>query len=108
MASASFTYSPYNMAFNSDILTPKDIERLKNRLAEAKHAFAEEKRIYGVYKDKQVLRYIPTIYYIQLGDYRGGLKYVRWFEKHFPSDPGLPYFLFERIIIYFKNGKIKD
>ena len=88
-------------------MTPKDIERLKTRIADIKKSFATEKLSYGKYPDKQVLRYQPTKYHIQLGDYTGGLTYVNWFSKNFPTDCGLPFFLFEWTLILFKNGKIK-
>ncbi len=41
-------------------------------------------------------------------DWTGGLKYLKWFEKNFPNDMGLPVFLFEWTIILFKNGKIQE
>ena len=88
-------------------MIPKEIERLKSRIADIKKAFASEKLCYGMYPDKQGLRYQPTKYYIQLGDYTGGLTYLNWFSKNFPNDRGLPFFLFEWIIILFKKGNIK-
>jgi hypothetical protein len=47
-------------------------------------------------------------YYVQLGDYAGGLRYTRWFDKNFPDDIGYPDFLFEWTIILFRNAKLKE
>ena len=88
-------------------MTPRETERLKSRLADIKRIFATEKLSYGRYPDKSGVRYLPTKYYLQLGDYTGGLTYLKWFSKNFPDDPGLPYFLFEWIIILFKKGNTK-
>ena len=89
-------------------MIPREIERLKNRIADVKRTFAEEKRIYGKCDDRSGVRYLPTKYYLQLGDYRGGLTYLKWFSKNFPDDSSLPFFLFEWIIILFKNGNTKQ
>ena len=51
---------------------------------------------------------MPTKYFIQLGDHKGGLTYLKWFSKNFPDDSGFPDFLFEWTIILFKCGKTKD
>ena len=89
-------------------MIPREIERLKNRIADVKRTFAEEKRIYGKCDDRSGVRYLPTKYYLQLGDYSGGLTYLNWFSKNFPDDRSLPFFLFEWIIIFFKNGNTKQ
>ena len=88
-------------------MTPRETERFKSRIADIKRIFATEKLSYGHYTDKSGVRYLPTKYYVQLGDYSGGLTYLKWFSKNFPDDPGLPYFLFEWIIILFKKGNIR-
>ncbi len=88
-------------------MIPRETERLKNRIADVKRTFTEEQRIYGNCDDRSGVRYLPTKYYLQLGDYTGGLTYLKWFSKNFPNDIGLPFFLFEWIIILFKNEEIK-
>ncbi len=50
---------------------------------------------------------MPPKYYLEIGDYAGGLAYLKWFDKNFPDDSGFPFFLFEWTIILFKNGQIK-
>ena len=89
-------------------MTPKQIERVKKKIADIKRTLTAEKRKYGCYDDGRGLRYLPTKYFIQLADYSGGLTYTKWFDKNFPDDSGFPDFLFEWTIILFKTGKLKD
>ena len=89
-------------------MTPKQIERAKKKIADIKRTLAAEKRKFGCYDDSRGLRYLPTKYFIQLGDYNGGQAYLKWFEKNFPDDAGFPEFLFEQTIIFFKCGKLKE
>ena len=89
-------------------MTPKQIERLKKKIADIRRTLAAEKRKYGWYDDGRGLRYLPTKYFIQLGDYSGGLTYTKWFDKNFSDDSGFPDFLFEWTIILFKTCKTKE
>jgi hypothetical protein len=89
-------------------VTPKKIERAKKKIADIKRTLSAEKRKFGCYDDSRGLRYLPTKYFIQLGDYSGGLKYLKWFDKNFPDDRGFPEFIFEQTIILFKSGKTKE
>ncbi|ARS38068.1 hypothetical protein [Pontibacter actiniarum] len=89
-------------------MNPKQAERLQKKISDIRRALAAEKRKFGAYDDSRGLRYLPTKYYLQLGDYRGGLTYLRWFDKNFPDDGGFPDFLFEWTVILFKSGKLKE
>jgi hypothetical protein len=89
-------------------MTPQQTEKLKKKIADIKRILAAEKRKYGVYDDGRGLRYLPTGYFVQLGDHKGGLAYLKWFEKNFPDDGGFPEFLFESTILLFKTGRLKD
>lgn len=89
-------------------MTPKQIERLQTKISNIKRTLAAEKRKFGCYDDSRGLRYLPTKYFIQLQDYKGGLTYLRWFSKNFPDDGGFPDFLFEWTIILFKCGKTRE
>lgn len=89
-------------------MTPKQIERLKKKIADIKRILVAEKRKFGWYHDGRGHRYLPTKYFIQLSDYSGGLIYTKWFDKNFPDDSGFPDFLFEWTIILFKTGKTKE
>lgn len=89
-------------------MTPKQIQRVEKKIADIKRTLAAEKRKFGGYDDSRGLRYVPTRYYLQLGDYKGGLTYVRWFAKTFPDDIGFPDFLFEWTIFLFKSGKMAE
>lgn len=85
-------------------MTPKQTQRLIKKIADIKRALAAEKRKYGGYDDSRGLRYLPTRYFIQLADYKGGLAYTRWFAKTFPDDVGFPDFLFEWALLLFKTA----
>ena len=89
-------------------MTPKQIQKFQEKIAKVKLTLASEKRKFGYYDDSQGLRYLPTKYFVQIGDYSGGLKYLKWFVKIFPDDVGVPEFLFEWTIILFKNTKLKE
>jgi hypothetical protein len=54
------------------------------------------------------LRYLPSAQFIKLRDYKGGLRYLRWFNRTFPDDNGYPIFLFEWTLILFKTGNLKE
>ena len=89
-------------------MTPKQAQRLIKKIADIKRALAAEKRKFGGYDDSRGLRYLPTRYYIQLADYKGGLTYTRWFARTFPDDIGFPDFLFEWSVLLFKANKIAE
>lgn len=86
-------------------MTPKQADRLRQKIAAIRRALAAEKRRFGAYDDSRGLRYFPTRYYVQLGDFAGGRTYVRWFAKSFPDDAGFTDFLLEWTIILFHTGQ---
>lgn len=85
-------------------MTPKQTQRLEKKIADIKRTLADEKRKFGGYNDSRGLRYLPTRYYLQLQDYKGGIAYTRWFAKTFPDDIGFPDFLFEWAVLLFKTA----
>jgi hypothetical protein len=90
-------------------MTPKQQERIKNKIKKIKGALAADKKRWGgQYHDGQGLRYYPPKLYIELNDFTGGLRYLNWFNKNFSDDSGYPDFLFEWTIILFKTGRLKD
>ena len=89
-------------------MTPKQIERIQNKIKNIRKTLYNEKRMFGCYDDSRGLRYAPLNLYLKIGDYKGALTYLRWFDKNFPYDSGMPDFLFEWTIILFKLGKLKD
>ena len=90
-------------------MTPKQQERIKNKIKKVKAALSADKKHWGgQYHDGQGLRYYPPQLYIELNDFTGGLRYFNWFNKNFSDDSGYPDFLFEWTIILFKTGKLKD
>ncbi len=89
-------------------MTPKQEERIRTKIATIRKILAAEKRKFGGYDDSRGLRYMPPELFLKLHDYKGGLTYLRWFQKNFPDDIGFPDFLFEWTIILFKTGKMKD
>jgi hypothetical protein len=90
-------------------MTPKQQERIRNKIKKVKAALAADKKRWGgQYHDGNGLRYYPPQLYIQLNDFSGGLRYFNWFNKNFSDDSGYPDFLFEWTIILFKTGRLKD
>jgi hypothetical protein len=89
-------------------MTPHQTEKLKKKIADIKRILAAEKRKFGAYDDSRGLRYLPAGYFVQLGDYKGGLAYLKWFYRNFPDDGGFPEFLFESTILLFKTGRLKE
>lgn len=89
-------------------MTPKQIERIQNKITKIKRALAADKRKWGGYDDSRGLRYLPPALYLKLNDYKGALRYFNWFHKNFDDDIGYPVFLLEWTITLFKNGKLKD
>ena len=89
-------------------MTPKQIEKIKTKIRKIRTTLANEKRKFGCYDDSRGLRYFPPELYVKIQDYKGGLTYLRWFNKNFPDDMGMPDFLFGVGIILFKNEKYKD
>ena len=89
-------------------MTPKQVERVQNKIKRIRNEIYEEKRLYGGYHDGRGLRYIPFELHLKIQDYKGGLTYLRWFTKTFPEDIGMPVIMLMASLIYFKNHKIKD
>lgn len=90
-------------------MTPKLEERIRNKIARIrKELAADKKRWDGFYDDSRGLRYLPPEQFIKLRDYKGGLRYLRWFNRTFPDDSGYPIFLFEWTLILFKTGNLKE
>jgi hypothetical protein len=91
------------------IMTEKHIDRVKNKIEKYKKALAVDKKYWGgQYHDGGGIRYRIPEQYIKIKDYKGGLRYLNWFEKNFPEDIGYPIFLFECTFILFKCGKVKE
>jgi hypothetical protein len=93
---------------NTCTMTPNQTEKLKRKIAEIKRILSVEKRRFGCYDDSRGLRYLPAGYFVRLGDYAGGLAYLKWFHRNFPDDGGFPEFVFESAILFFKNGRRKE
>jgi hypothetical protein len=89
-------------------MTPKQTERLKNKIKKIKRELqADKKRWGGFYHDGRGLRYLPPELYLELEDYSGALRYFNWFKKNFPDDIGHPIFFFEWTITLFKTKRIE-
>ena len=88
-------------------MTDKQIERVKANIEKYKKALAADKKYWGgQYHDGQGIRYIIPEQFIKINDYKGGLRYLNWFDKNFPDDSGYPIFLFEWTFILFKCDKL--
>lgn len=89
-------------------MTPKQKERIVNKIKKIRKEIYEEKKRWGGYHDGRGLRYIPFELYLKIQDYKGGLTYLRWFNKNFPDDIAMPTIMLMSSVIYFKNNKTKD
>jgi len=90
-------------------MTPKQEERIRNKIARIrKELAADKKRWGGFYDDSRGLRYLPPEQFIKLKDYKGGLRYLRWFNRTFPDDSGYPIFHFDWALILYKTGNLKE
>jgi hypothetical protein len=90
-------------------MTPKQVERVKNKIKKIKSALSADKKYWGGhYHDGQGLRYIPPQLYIQIDDFSGGLRYLNWFDKNFSDDSCYPDFLYEWTIILFKTKRLNE
>lgn len=90
-------------------MTPKQEESIRNKIAKIrKELAADKKRWGGFYRDSRGLRYLPPEQFMKLKDYKGGLRYLRWFNRTFPDDTGTPIFLFQWTLILFKTGNLKE
>jgi tetratricopeptide (TPR) repeat protein len=90
-------------------MTPKQKERLQQKIKQIKSALAADKRFWhGYYHDGQGLRYAIPRLFIQLQDYSGAYRYFTWFNKNFPGDVCYPEFLFEWTLVLFYKGKTKE
>lgn len=90
-------------------MTPKQIERVKNKIAKIKKELAADKKHWGgYYHDGQGLRYLPPEQYLKIQDYSGALRYFNWFNKNFPDDSCYPILLLEWSITLFMTKRIKQ
>ncbi len=71
-------------------MTPRQEERLRNKIQAAKENLRIGKRTFGFYDDSHGLRYEIGLLYFQLEDHAGLMKYHNWFYKNFEDDIGLP------------------
>ncbi len=90
-------------------MTDKQIEKIKLKIDKFKKALASDKKYWGgYYHDGQGIRYLIPELYIQIADFKGGLKYFNWFNKNFPDDSCYPIFLFEWTFVLYKNNLQQD
>jgi hypothetical protein len=93
--------------YTLSIMTDKQIERIKARIEKYNKALAADKIYWGgQYHDGQGIQYLIPEQFIKIRDYKGGQRYLNWFDKNFPGDGGYPIFLFERTSILFKCDKL--
>jgi hypothetical protein len=88
-------------------MTEKQRQKLRDKIEKIKRTLTAEKRRLGGFDDSRGLRYLPMGLYVKLGDFDGGLKYLKWFDKNFPDDSGFPEFLFESTIVLFKTDNLE-
>ncbi|HJW17411.1 MAG TPA: hypothetical protein VJ499_09825, partial [Flavisolibacter sp.] len=72
-------------------MTDKQIEQVRKKIEKYKKALSADKKYWGgYYHDGSGIRYAIPGLFIKILDYKGGLKYLNWFDKNFPDDIGDP------------------
>jgi hypothetical protein len=62
-------------------MTDKQIEGVKARIEKYKKALAADKKYWGgQYHDGQGIRYLILKQFIKIRDYKGGQRYLNWFD----------------------------
>jgi len=89
-------------------LTQRQIESRQTKIKRCKAALSAEKRKFGWHDDSRGLRYLIPELYIEIKDYKGALRYFRWFQKSFPDDGGFPGFFLSWTKALFEDGKLLD
>jgi hypothetical protein len=90
-------------------MTEKQIAKIEEKIKHYKKLLAADKRFWGgQYHDGQGIRFAIPEQYIKIKDYKGGLKYLNWYNKNFPDCAGYPLFLFEWTFILFKCDKLEE
>ena len=89
-------------------MTPNQKQELEDQIERIKASIETELQLLDGYNDELREVYLPIQYYLQLEDYKAGLKYLRWYQKIVHGDVGTPDFLFECAVILYMNGKIKE
>ena len=90
-------------------MTDKQIDQVKRKIEKYKKALAADKKNWGgQYHDGGGIRYLLPEQFIKIKDFKGGLRYLNWFDKNFPDDSGYPIFLFEWTFILFKCDKLNQ
>lgn len=97
---------PKPPAIHPVALTERKKASLKNKIRSLQLALREDKRKWGgQFHDGRGIRYMAPAVYIELQDYKGGMRYVNWFNKHFKDDAAYGTFFLECCLIAFMAGK---
>lgn len=89
-------------------MTPSEKQKLEDEIERIKASIETELQLLDGYNDELREVYLPIQYYLQMEDYKAGLKYLRWYQKIVHGDVGAPDFIFECAVILYMNGKFKE
>ena len=89
-------------------MTPDEKQELEDQIERIKASIETEVQLLDGFNDELREVYLPVQYYLEMEDYKAGLKYLRWYQKIVHGDVGAPDFIFECAVILFMNGKIKE
>lgn len=89
-------------------MTPSEKQELENEIERIIASIETEVQLLDGYNDELREVYLPIKYYLQMADYKAGLKYLRWYQQIVHGDVGAPDFIFECAIILYMNGKFKE
>jgi len=91
-----------------EIMTEKQIEKIRLSIKNHRSALTAEKRKFGGFDDNTGRRYYISDLYLRIADYSGVLTYKKWFDKNFPDDCGTPILSLNWAIAFYSCGQIEN
>ncbi len=88
-------------------MTEQQRQRIEKKIKKIHAGLKAEKRKFGGYFDNQGNRYTIGVLYADIKDYKGLIKYYKWFNKAFPDDIGFPELHLAWIIAGIKENKLE-
>ena len=89
-------------------MTEKQIEEIRTKIRSNRARLRAEQKKYGACRDGEGKRYYIAELYAKIGDFRGALRYLNWFEEEFPQDIGDPLFHFIWTVALVENDRTEE
>ena len=89
-------------------MTEKQIEEIRTKIRSNRARLRAEQKKYGTCRDSEGKRYYIAELYAKIRDFKGALRYFRWFEEEFPQDIGHPLFHFIWTVALVENNRTEE